>query len=369
MDARVKKKNRSLVFGLCRQQLLRLVLTLVLYTAAAPLLYILAQLLYSLFIWQEYDLIYRLAHWFADRTAILALGYIGLGYTAIFLHYFSQSFSYLEEVLEGAESIYEDDGELISFSSPALSQIETQMNQLKLTLRNNQRAAQEAEKRKTELVAYLAHDLKTPITSVIGYLSLLQDEPQISQEMRARYVNISLEKARRLDELINEFFEITRFNLSSISLEYSRVNLTRMLEQLVFEFRPMLTEKNLTCRLDAPADVILYCDPDKLQRVFDNLLRNAVGYSYPDTEIVIFLSVDASAAHLLFENQGMTIPAEKLSRIFEQFYRLDSSRTTASGGAGLGLAIAKEIVELHHGRISASSEDEKIRFAVDLPLK
>lgn len=369
MDTRTKKESRSLVFRLRRQQLLRLVITLVLYTAAAPLLYILAYILYSLFIWQPDDLIYRLVHWLDVRSVILAIGYIAIGYTVIFLHFFSETFSYLEEVLEGAESIYKDDGELISFSSPSLSQIETQMNQLKLTLRNNQRAAREAEKRKTELVAYLAHDLKTPITSVIGYLTLLRDEPQISPEMRARYVSISLDKARRLDDLINEFFEITRFNLSSISLEYSRVNLTRMLEQLVFEFRPMLKEKNLTCRLDAPADVILYCDPDKLQRVFDNLLRNAVGYSYPDTEILIRLTVDAASAHLLFENHGMTIPAEKLSRIFEQFYRLDTSRTTGSGGAGLGLAIAKEIVELHHGQITASSEDEVIRFSVALPLK
>lgn len=369
MDAQAKKKNRSLVFSLRRQQLLRLVITLMLYTAAAPLLYILANIFFSLFVWQADDLIYRLAHWFADRADILSIGYIVIGYTVIFLYFFTQSFDYLEEVLEGAESIYDDDGLLISFSSPALSQIETQLNQLKLTLRSNQRAAREAEKRKTELVAYLAHDLKTPITSVIGYLTLLQDEPQISREMRARYVHISLEKARRLDELINEFFEITRFNLSSISLEYSRVNLTRMLEQLVFEFRPMLSEKNLTCRLDALSDVILYCDPDKLQRVFDNLLRNAVGYSYPDTEIFISLSVDPSSAHLVFENHGMTIPAEKLARIFEQFYRLDSSRTTVSGGAGLGLAIAREIVELHHGQISASSENEIIRFAVDLPLK
>ena len=130
MDARMKKKNRSLVFGLRRQQLLRLVLTLVLYTAAAPLLYILAQLLYSLFIWQEYDLIYRLAHWFADRTAILALGYIGLGYTAIFLHYFSQSFSYLEEVLEGAESIYEDDGEPLSVYTNAGDMTKEQLESL-----------------------------------------------------------------------------------------------------------------------------------------------------------------------------------------------------------------------------------------------
>lgn len=114
---------------------------------------------------------------------------------------------------------------------------------------NNLRAAKEAEQRKNDLVTYLAHDLKTPITSVIGYLTLLRDEPQISEEIRSRYMNIALDKAERLDDLINEFFEITRFNLSHISLEKKQINLSLMLQQLTYEFQPMLAEKNLTCSL------------------------------------------------------------------------------------------------------------------------
>ena len=362
-------KNRKIIGTLRRGLLFRLILALVLYTVAAPLVYVLAYLFYSMFTWQGDEFLYQLAHWLAARTDLMAIAYIIFGYTVIGIYFFSKPFSYLAEVLDGAESIYNQDEELISFSSSNLGQIETQMNQLKMTLHNNQRAAQEAEKRKNELVAYLAHDLKTPITSVIGYLTLLHDEQEISPELRERYLSISLDKAQRLDDLINEFFEITRFNLSNISLEYSRVNLTRMLEQLVFEFKPMLAEKDLTCSLDAPTDVVLYCDPDKLQRVFDNLLRNAVNYSYPSTEISIQLTLDETTAYLVFENHGNTISEEKLSRIFEQFYRLDSSRTSASGGAGLGLAIAKEIVELHSGVITAESQDEMIRFHVKLPLK
>lgn len=365
----MRTKNKKIVGTLRRNLLIKLILTLVLYTAAAPFLYISAAVVFSMFVWQGDEFIYRLAHWFADRASLMAVGYIIFGYTVIGIYFFSKPFSYLSEVLDGAESIYNQDEELIEFSSSNLSQIEGQMNQLKMTLRKNQRAAQEAEKRKNELVAYLAHDLKTPITSVIGYLSLLHDEQQISPKLQEHYLSISLDKAQRLDDLINEFFEITRFNLSNISLEYSRVNLTRMLEQLVFEFKPMLAEKELTCTLSALPDVILYCDPDKLQRVFDNLLRNAVNYSYPSTEITIQMTIDETTAYLTFENQGSTISEEKLSRIFEQFYRLDSSRTSASGGAGLGLAIAKEIVELHHGKISAESHDERIIFHVALPLK
>ncbi|MCI8609502.1 MAG: HAMP domain-containing histidine kinase [Firmicutes bacterium] len=363
-------KNNKRIIGMLRRNLLiKLILTLVLYTISAPFLYVAATTIFSMFIWQGDEFLYRLAIWMSQRVDLMAIGYIVGGYTIIGVYYFSKPFSYLSEVLDGAESIYRQDEELIAFSSSNLSQIESQMNQLKLTLRSNQRAAQEAEKRKNELVAYLAHDLKTPITSVIGYLTLLHDEKEISYNLRQRYLSISLDKAQRLDDLINEFFEITRFNLSNISLEYSRINLTRMLEQLLFEFKPMLTDKNLTCRLDCPADVVLYCDPGKLQRVFDNLLRNAVNYSYPDTEIQISLTLDENKAHLVFVNHGTTISAEKLARIFEQFYRLDSSRTSASGGAGLGLAIAKEIIELHNGSITATSQEETIQFDVFLPLK
>ena len=216
-------------------------------------------------------------------------------------------------------------------------------------------------------MVYLAHDLKTPLTSVIGYLTLLRDEGEISEGLRQKYLSISLDKAERLEELINEFFEITRFNLSTLTLEPSRVNLTRMLEQLVYEFKPMLDEKQLSCTLDAGRELSITCDVDKMQRVFDNLLRNAVAYSFPGSPILIRAEQGPAGVTVCFTNHGNTIPPDKLERIFEQFFRLDASRASSSGGAGLGLAIAKQIVELHGGRLSASSADETIRFTLQLP--
>ena len=160
------------------------------------------------------------------------------------------------------------------------------INRLKQEAENNARLAQENEQRKNDLIMYLAHDLKTPLSSVIGYLTLLHDEEQqISQELREKYLSISLDKAERLEDLINEFFEITRFNLSNITLQYSNINLTRLLEQLIYEFKPILKEKNLKCTLNSTSDIMLHCDANKIQRVFDNLLRNAVIYSYTDTEV------------------------------------------------------------------------------------
>ncbi|MDE6607369.1 MAG: HAMP domain-containing histidine kinase, partial [Lachnospiraceae bacterium] len=224
------------------------------------------------------------------------------------------------------------------------------------------------EKRKTHLVVYLAHDLKTPLTSVIGYLTLLHDEKQISEETREKYLAISLEKALRLEELINEFFEITRFSLLDITLQYTKVNLTRLLEQLTFEFMPMLSEKRLQCELHAGQDLQIRCDVDQMQRVFDNLLRNAVFYSYENTKIDIFVIIEEESVRIRFQNYGDTIPEEKLDRIFEQFYRLDKARGSNQGGAGLGLAIAKEIVEHHGGSITARSEKERTQFEVVLPV-
>ena len=154
---------------------------------------------------------------------------------------------------------------------------------------------------------------------MIGYLTLLRDEGQISQELREKYLSISLEKAERLEELINEFFEITRFNLSNITLEYSKVNITRMLEQLTYEFKPMLLEKDLTCELEIAPDTVIQCDVDKMQRVFDNLLRNAVNYSFKHSTIQMIAVQRGRNLSIRVINCGNTIPEEKLNRIFEQF--------------------------------------------------
>lgn len=272
----------------------------------------------------------------------------------------------LSSVVNAATHLLDDDISQLELS-PELSAAEAQLRLARQQAQRNAQIAKEAEQRKNDLIVYLAHDLKTPLTSVIGYLTLLRDEPQIPPELRARYTGIALDKAERLEDLINEFFDITRFNLSHIELEPRATDLTRMLEQVVSEFGPMLAEKDLTCRTDLPARMEYPCDPDKMARVFDNLLRNACHYSYPGTQVTIRAEQSPDELLLTFENHGRTIPPEKLERLFEQFYRLDESRATRTGGAGLGLAIAKEIVELHGGSINAESADEQIRFLVHLP--
>lgn len=272
---------------------------------------------------------------------------------------------YINEVEQAAHQLIDEIDDLITLS-PELSEIAANLNQLKQESLANARAAKEAENRKSDLIMYLAHDLKTPLASVIGYLQLLRDEPALPEEARTRYLTTTLRKAERLDALTNEFFEITRFNLSEIPLAPQRMDLSLLLEQLVFEAQPQLAEKNLTAALHTPEQLPLRADPAGLSRVFDNLLRNAILYSWPDTEIDITATADDERATIRFTNQGDTIPPEKLARLFEQFFRLDASRAT-SGGAGLGLAIARAITRQHGGDITAESANDRVTFTVTLP--
>ena len=306
---------------------------------------------------------YDHVHRHMDLIIVLTMATLFFIIFRFYLNFFTK---YFEEVNRGIDTLVNESEEDVALS-PELASTEKKINSIRHTLANRKLDAQLANQRKDDLVMYLAHDLKTPLSSVIGYLTLLKDENMISEEVREKYLSIALNKAERLEDLINEFFEITRFNLSNISLEYGKINLTRMLEQLAFEFKPMLADKNITCDLDAEADIMLSCDADKLQRVFGNIFRNAVNYSYENTNIKILLKSDTDRVLINFSNEGNTIPSEKLERIFEQFYRLDTARNSGNGGAGLGLAIAKHIVELHKGTITAKSADGITCFEVMLP--
>ena len=238
---------------------------------------------------------------------------------------------------------------------------------LKEQFQNSEERLRAESVRKNELVAYLAHDLKTPLTSVIGYISLLKEAPDMPVEQRAKYTNIALEKAFRLESLINEFFDITRYNLQQIVLEEETFDLGFLLMQMADEFYPVLEQHGKSISIHADEDLPIAADSAKLARVFNNILKNAVAYSYDNTEIEIYAEKRENTIHVSISNFGKTIPKQKLDMIFEKFYRLDDARSTNTGGAGLGLAIAKEIVVAHGGTISVTSEKQITTFTVELP--
>ena len=249
------------------------------------------------------------------------------------------------------------------------AEISAQMLEIKSALLQNERQLKEETTRKNDLIAYLAHDLKTPLTSVIGYLSLLDEAPDMPAEQRAKYTRITLDKACRLEKMINEFFDITRYNLQQIAIQKEPIDLCYMLVQLTDEMLPVLEKNGNTVTLQANESLMIPGDPDKLARVFGNVLKNAAAYSYPNTEITISAAEKGGSVCLRFINHGRTIPQNKLDSLFEKFYRLDEARTSGTGGAGLGLAIAREIVTLHGGTISAESRDETVAFMITLPVR
>lgn len=266
-------------------------------------------------------------------------------------------------------SLSEEEPKIFGESCPdELREFSQRLKDFKYELKENEQARQAAEQQKNDLVVYLAHDLKTPLTSVIGYLSLLQEAEDMTTEQRAKYMGIALEKAYRLEQLINEFFEITRLNLQTISAYKAPVNLTILLVQIINEFFPMLEEKELEVIQEIEPELMISADADKLARVFDNLFRNAVNYSDRGTKIRCSAEKREGCVLISIKNKGAQIPQEKLAHVFDKFYRLDNSRQSSTGGAGLGLAIAKQIVEAHDGTIKVFCVDGITEFKIVLPL-
>lgn len=302
-----------------------------------------------------------------NKTFFMMIGFLAL-FALFFYIALSKMITYLEDVEKEIGKLVSRSTEPIHLITE-LEPIETKLNNIKYTLERQEREVQESEQRKNDLVVFLAHDLKTPLTSIVSYLSMLQSHPELSEAERSKYIGISLEKAIRLGKLIEEFFEITKFNAQDIVLEKTELNLSRMLEQIADEMYGVLQEKRLECQVEAAEDVIVPADPDKLARVFDNLMRNAVAYCDRETTIHIQVSQDKDNAKIVFINEGPKIANDKLQHIFEKFFRADNSRSSETGGAGLGLAIAREIVELHGGQIQAQSDDHETRFIVSLPKK
>ena len=311
--------------------------------------------------------IYPFLHWLNLSSLPLILLILIIGYTRIAIRLWKKTIGYIEEIVYSVENIYNPNQTLIELSDD-LKEIEFILNNFKCNIELSQRIAKEAEKRKNDLIVYVAHDLKTPLTSVLGYLTLLKNEKNISRELQEKYLNITFEKAERLEDLINEFFEITRFNTSNIKLERQKINLSRLLEQMVFELKPLLLEKSLDYQLLLEKNIIVMCDANKIERSFDNILRNAINYSYSNTIIDISLLKRDEFVEVIFGNKGDTITRHQLSQLFEQFYRVDSARNSLSGGSGLGLAIAKEIIEAHEGLISAESKENEVKIKVILPI-
>ena len=300
-----------------------------------------------------------------QKPGLLALGTIVLMLVAFYLA-LGRFTTWLDQIGAAVRQVVNETGETVRLPKE-LRPVEEDLRSIQRTLGRRETEAREAEQRRQDLVAFLAHDLKTPLTSVLGYLNLLHDEPGLTAEQRAKYTGIALDKAKRLEELISEFFDITRMDFRTLGGNGEPIQLSILLEQLVDEFYPAFAGKDLTCRTDIASRLVVRGDPDKLARVFDNVLRNAVSYSVSGGQVDLEARVDGESVEIAVRNEGLEIPEKELTNIFQKFYRLDQARSTRTGGAGLGLAIAREIVERHGGSIRAESDGRRTSFVIRLP--
>ena len=232
----------------------------------------------------------------------------------------------------------------------------------------NEQIIKEENIKKNELISYLAHDLKTPLTVIIGYLDILKQFDDMTQLHKNKCIDSALAEANRLESLINEFFEITRYNLNSIKLEKTNTDIEYMLTQMSDEFYPLLIEKNLVIELDLADGIFINIDVEKMARVFSNLIKNAINYSYIGTKIVISSKLVDGKYTVKISSKGDNISENDIERIFDKFYRVEQSRNSSTGGAGLGLSIAKEIILLHNGSIEVESKDNINSFIVNIPV-
>ena len=196
--------------SLTRRVLTRFVVAIVLYTILVFVGLFVSVMVCAAINWDYTNPIYRLLQWISSYLPLVVIIVLAAGYIVLFMHYWARTLGYLEDIVSATEQIYKSGNEPISLPDD-LQVVENQMNRIKLDMLASRRAAQEADQRKNDLVVYLAHDLKTPLTSVIGYLTLLRDEQGISPELREHYLSVALDKAERLEDLINEFFDVTRF--------------------------------------------------------------------------------------------------------------------------------------------------------------
>ncbi|CAM4204051.1 signal transduction histidine kinase [Paenibacillus endophyticus] len=300
----------------------------------------------------------------------------GTGIVLFFLYFFMlqwqmfRNLSQMNQTVRGiAEGRYELDYQIEVSKSSLFSPMASNINNLVGRLHHALDDERKAEQTKNELITNVSHDLRTPLTSVLGYLGLIEQDRYRDEVELRHYVQIAYDKSQRLNVLINDLFEYTRMRHDTSGLKLTTFNLIEMLGQLLVQFRLPLQEAGMQSRLVSDkASVMLEGDPAKLVRVFENLISNAINYGKEGKQIIVKASAEDGAAIVEVINFGEPISSVDLPYLFDRFYRVDKSRTQWAGGSGLGLAIAKGIIQKHGGMISVSSDLEQTSFRVALPI-
>ena len=308
----------------------------------------------------------------AGSNAAIVLVYVLIGiliFSVTFLALQEKSLRYIGRISDAMENRHQGDlnTSVDVVGDDEFSGMAENLNHMVAEIRDLMDRERESERTKNELITNVAHDLRTPLTSIIGYLELLSGKPDMPEEIRGKYINIAYTKARRLEKLIEDLFGFTKLNYGKISMNVGKVDVVKLMGQLLEESFPNFADKNLSYELQSnvPAKVI-DADGNLLARLFDNLIGNAIKYGADGKRVVVKILAEEEVVTVQVINYGYVIPADELPLIFNKFYRVEHSRSTNTGGTGLGLAIAKNIVEMHGGTIDVTSDTDGTVFSVRL---
>ena len=302
----------------------------------------------------------------AGSNAAIVLVYVLIGiliFSVTFLALQEKSLRYIGRISDAMENISQGDlnTSVDVVGDDEFSGMAENLNHMVAEIRDLMDRERESERTKNELITNVAHDLRTPLTSIIGYLELLSGKPDMPEEIRGKYINIAYTKARRLEKLIEDLFGFTKLNYGKISMNVGKVDVVKLMGQLLEESFPNFADKNLSYELQSnvPAKVI-DADGNLLARLFDNLIGNAIKYGADGKRVVVKILAEEEVVTVQVINYGYVIPADELPLIFNKFYRVEHSRSTNTGGTGLGLVIAKNIVEMHGGTIDVTSDTDGV---------
>lgn len=347
-----------------KQFIFKTIISIIMYTVLFALIFYFSYLLLSVRIWEKTDIIYIGLNFIRKKIFQIWL----LGDLFIVVYYWNKTFKYITKIENETQKIADYEDALITLPNE-LKSIESSVNYVKEQSMKNKHLALTEQQKRDELVVSLAHDLKTPLTSIIGYLDLLLEKKGLTDEDKKKYLNLIMDKSLSLQNLINELFELTKLNIRDIELKKEKIDISLLLTQIVQDFYPLSISKKKTIELKkSDEQVFVLGDQGKLSRVFNNLIKNSLNYCLPKTTIMISYYLTDDIINISIKNKCNKLTQEELSRIFEKFYRCDLSRNSENGGSGLGLSIAKEIIELHNGDILVNQNNNVIEFIVQLPV-
>lgn len=309
---------------------------------------------------------------FEHPGSLVTLVYVVIGiviFAVTFMLLQEKSIRYIDQISAAMQVISEGDLNTMVeiIGDDEFSGMAANLNKMVEEIRELMEKERESERTKNELITNVAHDLRTPLTSIIGYLELLSGSAAIPYEMQKKYIDITYTKAKRLEKLIEDLFGFTKLNYGKISMKIGNVDIIKLLSQLLEEFYPNFAEKSLSYELQSNVPVkTISADGNLLARLFDNLVGNAIKYGADGKRILVRVHASDQIVTVSVTNYGYVIPKDELPMIFDKFYRVEQSRSINTGGTGLGLAIAKNIVEMHGGTIGVTSDLNGTVFTVRL---